>query len=124
DPEAWSLIADDCLAAVMVWKSRAERGLKYLRQHNPDDDLLRLIRHRPAQLVLAADAVAEKLERDVPAEVLRLTLPRDLVSEVALRIARRPAAVGHLSRLVDDPDQRLRHSTSATLLHALGQGWK
>jgi uncharacterized protein YjbI with pentapeptide repeats/energy-coupling factor transporter ATP-binding protein EcfA2 len=119
DVDRRHLFECDCFAAVCI----PARRLESLRRHHPTEPLRRLIRHRPVQLLLAADWVADAVKRRAEADVLDVTLPRDLVLEAALRIARDSESVDRLWSLTTAADRRI-HPMVASLLHALRLGWK
>ncbi len=68
--------------------SNPARRIEHLRRHHPGEELRRLIRHRPVQLLLAADWLARAVKDRAEGEALAVALPRDLVLEAASRIAR------------------------------------
>jgi uncharacterized protein YjbI with pentapeptide repeats len=123
DRELREQVEGVCVVALLVRKQSYVRVVDYLRRHCPDDALVRLIRHRTIQLLLAADRLADELTRGAVCDVLARPLPRDLVQETALRIADRPEAVAHLKRLIADAEES-RHPMVASLLHALRVDWK
>jgi uncharacterized protein YjbI with pentapeptide repeats/energy-coupling factor transporter ATP-binding protein EcfA2 len=94
----------------------------------------RLIRHRPAALLLAAERMAAIIEDGLPELALASPYPRELVLEVARRIAASPAAIGHLSDWIGDVRgsvppfitnlKRGIHPLAASLLHAATPGWR
>jgi uncharacterized protein YjbI with pentapeptide repeats/energy-coupling factor transporter ATP-binding protein EcfA2 len=119
DADRQHLIEADCFAAVCNPVGR----LGSLRRHHPDDPLRRLIRHRPVQLLLAADWIACAVKQREEGEALAATLPRDLVLEAAARIVRDSDAVDRLRSLITDEDRRI-HPMVASLLHALRLDWR
>ncbi|MEJ7638112.1 MAG: pentapeptide repeat-containing protein [Singulisphaera sp.] len=124
DRESRRCIEGDCLAALVIRGQSSSRHFECLRRHRPDAALFRLIRHRAIQLLLAADRIADDLSQGTDCQSLANPLPRELVREAALRIAERPEAVGRLWLLIADGTQETRHPMIASLLHALGVGWK
>jgi uncharacterized protein YjbI with pentapeptide repeats/energy-coupling factor transporter ATP-binding protein EcfA2 len=119
DAERRHLIEADCFAAI----SDPVRRFGSLRRHHPSEELRRLIRHRPVQILLAADWIARAIKKRAEGDVLAVTLPRDLVLEAASRIAHDVDAVARLGSLITDGDRRI-HPMVASLLHALRIGWK
>jgi len=123
DPEARRKMEGECLAGLVLRGGRSSPGLEILRRHGTDEAQFRLTRHRAVQLLLAADRIAGDLARGEPCPALAGPLPRELVREAALRIGGRPGAVDRLRHLVIGPDLATQ-PTAASLLHALGIGWK
>ena len=124
DRESRRCIEGDCLAALVVRGQSSYRLPDRLRRHRPDAALFRLIRHRAIQLLLAADRIADDLSQGTDCRSLVNPLPRELVREAALRIAEQPEAVDRLRGLIADRTDETRHPMVASLLHALGVGWK
>ena len=112
------LFESDCFDALAT-----ARGIESLKRHHPGDDLHRLIRHRPVQLLLATDWVANAINQQHAHRVLCVTLPRDLVREVASRIADDAETVDRLRSLFDEGDRSIQPML-ASLLHALDIDWK
>jgi uncharacterized protein YjbI with pentapeptide repeats len=82
-----------------------------------------LIRHAPAELLLAADWLADALVRQYPPVSLARVLPRELVEETGRVIAGRPEARGVLVRLLSGGDRKY-DAMAASLLHAAGVAWR
>ncbi len=123
EPVLRKQIEADCLAVLAMHGKSHPHRMERLRRHNPDEPLFRLIRHRATQLLLAADHVEDALEQGIKCKALADPLPRDLVEEVAHRIARRPELVARLVELSTGLDETI-HPMVASLLHALRIGWK
>ena len=123
DGDLRGLVEGDCLAALIIRGQSEIRRIECLRRHSPENSLRRLIRHRPMQLVLAADHIADALVQDLECRALADPFPRDLVREAALRITESPEAVEHLQRLLAGPDETI-YPMAASLMHALRIGWK
>ena len=96
DAERRHLLEGDCFSAVC---SPALHFLS-LRRHRPASSLKRLIRHRPVQLLLAADWIAHAVKHRMDRQPLAVTLPRDLVLEAAARIVHDPDALDRLRSLI------------------------
>ncbi len=109
----------DCFSAVCSPALRFQS----LRRHHPTVGLKRLIRHRPVQLLLAADWIVRAVKHRLEAKAVLGSLPRDLVLEAAARIVHDPDALDRLRSLIADEDRRI-HPMVASLLHALRIGWK
>ena len=122
DGDFCRLVETDCLQAVVVFQ-HPTMGVELLRRRDPDQIVFRLARHRPVQLLLSADRVADDLARGEVAEFFAHRFPGDLITETVLRIAGRPKALEHLMELASGPDMTM-HPTAASLLHALGTGWR
>jgi len=122
DAEYRALIQADCFVAVAVNQGNPVRARASILQNHPGERLLRLIRHRPVQLLLAADGIAGAIKHRDESETLAVTLPRDLVAEVASRIADDSQAVDRLRSLITGHDRSV-HPMVASLLNALRIGW-
>ncbi len=85
--------------------------------------LARLIRHRPATVLLAADRIAVLIERGCVTPALTHRFPRELVREVARQIAASETAITHLGRWIGDDAPDI-HPLAASLLHAVTPGWR
>jgi uncharacterized protein YjbI with pentapeptide repeats/energy-coupling factor transporter ATP-binding protein EcfA2 len=98
--------------------------------------LARLVRHRPAALLLAADRIAALIEEGRPRPVMALHFPRELVLEVARQVVDSPKAIRHLSELFDDTRgnilvlpaianlEKAVQPLAASMLHAATPGWR
>jgi uncharacterized protein YjbI with pentapeptide repeats/energy-coupling factor transporter ATP-binding protein EcfA2 len=86
--------------------------------------LLRLIRHRPVGLLLAADRIASMLEDGLASMSLARQLPRELIDEAALRIADNTLALHHLNDWLIRSYRCQVHPMAASLLHAATPGWR
>jgi uncharacterized protein YjbI with pentapeptide repeats len=123
DAESRERIESRCFAAIVGRDRKAIRRMEAIRRDGPDEPLLRLVRHRPVQLILAADSIVRALKGRTESVVLRATLPRDLVRETAGRIAHDSDVVHRLRFLITNAVRPL-HPMAASLLHSLGTGWK
>jgi uncharacterized protein YjbI with pentapeptide repeats len=95
-----------------------------LAGRNPaGESLVRLLRHRPAALLLAADRIAAIIDRGCTTQVLTHRYPRELVLEVARRIAANPGAIRHLNDWIKSDLQDV-HPLVASLLHVATPGWR
>jgi len=86
--------------------------------------LLRLVRHRPVGLLLAADRIAGILEDGRVSMSLARQLPRELIDEAALRIADNTRALLYLNDWLIRDDRCQVHPMAASLLHAATPGWR
>jgi uncharacterized protein YjbI with pentapeptide repeats len=88
-----------------------------------DSDLLkRLVRHRPVQVLLAAEQIEGDLVAGAPCQFLSGKLPRDLVEEAGLLLAPSAVARGRLESVLAS-DLRDLHPMAASLMHASRTGW-
>ncbi len=115
--ETRRLIERDCFAAIARHHRDPISRDKCLRRHCSDEGLYWLIRHRPVQLLLAADHIAGGVKRKADGGALAIALPRDLVCEAAGRLAYDEESVMRLRSLVASEDRR-NHPMAASLLHA------
>jgi uncharacterized protein YjbI with pentapeptide repeats len=112
-----------CFAAVANNDRGAIERAELIRTRGPETGLSRLVRHRPIQLILAADYIVDSLKSRAGSEVLAVKLPRDLVLETVTQIAADSALVDRLRSLSTNGRSRL-HPMVASLLHALRIDWK
>jgi uncharacterized protein YjbI with pentapeptide repeats/energy-coupling factor transporter ATP-binding protein EcfA2 len=88
-------------------------------------ELLRLIRHRPVGLLLAARQIASGVEKSfLPSIDLSLQLPYDLIKETARLIAGNTLALEHLRAWINRKDRDAVHPLAASLLHMIAPGWR
>jgi uncharacterized protein YjbI with pentapeptide repeats len=87
-----------------------------------DQALFRLLRHRPVQLLLAADSIVAALKNRAESAALGAPLPRDLVLETVTQIAGDTDLVDRLRSLIKIGGRK-EHPMVASLLHALRLGW-
>jgi uncharacterized protein YjbI with pentapeptide repeats/energy-coupling factor transporter ATP-binding protein EcfA2 len=85
--------------------------------------LVRLVRHRPSALLLAADGIAAVIESGSVTQSLVHRYPRELVLEVARQIAGNAMALEHLAGWLKRCPRRV-HPLAASLLHAATPGWR
>ena len=110
-----------CLDYLTGFESRANKYLRTLSRHGTAADLLRLIRHRCVQVLLAAEEIASSLNASSDRYFSERGLPRDLMVEVAARLDHRGRdfLISMTTR-----DQPACHATAASLLHAMDVGWR
>ncbi|HWE36993.1 MAG TPA: pentapeptide repeat-containing protein [Isosphaeraceae bacterium] len=127
------LASDELAGAVRLacidllhWPGMELRGIiADLRARGADREALRLMRHRPAQLLLAAEGMIEVLEGDRPPGFLRESLPRDLVREAGACLSPRPQALRRLRAIAGRTERRGHwQATAASLLLAAGDPWR
>jgi uncharacterized protein YjbI with pentapeptide repeats len=114
-------VQDDCLDALLVPSSVPPEEV--LWREGLDEGLSRLIRHRPVQLLLAAEGMAASLACGEPCGFLGAPLARDLVYEAAARATENPGVMDRLRQLLNNDDRQL-HPMAASLLHATRTGWR
>jgi uncharacterized protein YjbI with pentapeptide repeats/energy-coupling factor transporter ATP-binding protein EcfA2 len=115
----------DCFHAIISNQARYPSSrLTSLRRIGVNEGSARLIRHRPVGLLLAADCVARAVRHPDESDILANALPYDLVRESASSMAGDKTAVDRLSYLLTNPGHRQIHPVVASVLHALGAGWK
>ncbi len=115
----------DCFHAIISNQARYPGSrLTSLRRIGVNEGSARLIRHRPVGLLLAADCVARAVRHPDESDTLANALPYDLVRESASSMAGDKTAVDRLSYLLTNPGHRQIHPVVASVLHALGAGWK
>ncbi len=125
-PAGWlrEMASDWCLAISL---NELESGVKIRRQLDRDTafpNLLRLLRHVPVLLLLAAERVAGELRTGRDCRFLQKRLGQALIQWVAGMIGDEPAALDRLRAiLANDADQRLQ-GMAASLIHAADIGWR
>jgi uncharacterized protein YjbI with pentapeptide repeats/energy-coupling factor transporter ATP-binding protein EcfA2 len=98
-------------------------------------DLIRLVRHKPAQLLLAADRITEIVTRGHGKLALTHRLPRALIQEAARQITGNARALQHLNEWVGQGPRgtdrpltkgvlRSVQPMAVSLLHAATPGWR
>ena len=122
DRDDRQLVNADCYAATVIHDGDTVHHIACLRRHDPNEQLFRLIRHRPVQLLLAADHLAHVVNHGAEYDALTIPLPRDLVVEAASRIAEDSETVFRLRALITHSDRRI-HPMVASITHALQIGW-
>jgi uncharacterized protein YjbI with pentapeptide repeats/energy-coupling factor transporter ATP-binding protein EcfA2 len=86
--------------------------------------LVRLIRHRPVALLLAADRINDLAERDQVESAFTHRFPYDLVQEAAMAIAGNIPALQNLNDWLNRCEHCAVHPMAASLLHAATLGWR
>jgi uncharacterized protein YjbI with pentapeptide repeats len=130
DPALREHIQDSCLEAIRrntgpvlnlpTWEPLGGRWISAPSGADP----ARLVRHRPAALLLAADRIAAIVVSGRARMVLANRYPRALVQEAARRIAGDARALQSLNEWVGRGDRRAVHPLAASLLHAAMPGWR
>ncbi len=121
DPELQRVIRRACIYTYSLTAGSPRPDLPHLAQEGCPAEVLRLLRHQPWPVVLAADQIVRDAHDGKRGDYLveRLSLP--LVRRVGAAIAADEAAIGHLHRIL-----RLlphRQAMCASILHAAGTSW-
>ena len=114
------IVEDLCLARV----GQNTNPVLNLPSNQRVENLLRLIRHRPVALLLAADRIKDLAEHDRPQSIFGRRFPADLVEEAATTIAGNSKALQHLTEWLSRPEHRTVHAMAASLMHAAEPGWR
>jgi uncharacterized protein YjbI with pentapeptide repeats len=85
------------------------------------DSRFRVLRHRPAQLALAARRILQDIQTGQTCEYFRWQFPHDLVGEAALVARDQPASLELMQTWFSDRPER--HAMAASILHAAQIGW-
>jgi uncharacterized protein YjbI with pentapeptide repeats len=109
-----------CLTAVCT-PGTAPAGLETLARPGFAAELMRILRHPAAHLMLAAERIASDLHGDADCDFLAHQLPKNLVLAAAGLIREDASALDHLRTLLAGPCWS--HAMSASLLHAARIGW-
>jgi uncharacterized protein YjbI with pentapeptide repeats len=81
----------------------------------------KFLRHRPVQMLLAADLIADNLRSDNDGGYLARRLPRELVQTVATAVADETRCHDRLHLLLAGAAES--HAMAASILHATGHVW-
>lgn len=87
------------------------------------DRVGRLIRHRPVAVLLAADRIVEIIASGFPERELNGCHSRELIEEVARRLAQNPEALDHLVGWLHGKRPSVQ-PLAASLLHAVNPAWR
>lgn len=108
-----------CLNALAVTPAGLADNLKALARPGFDRELLRVLRHPAAQLLLASERIAADLVEDGDCDCLARRLPRSLVHAVAALASEDSRALVRLQQLLAGP--RWSHAMALSLLYAAGR---
>jgi uncharacterized protein YjbI with pentapeptide repeats len=108
------------VAAVVNDRLSASKSFKGLLASGRDDRGIRLLRHDPVLLLLAADGLAAALESKRRCRWLKSRLPRQLIELTGPLLS--DAAIDHLHSALRRWD-RTRHAMAASLIHASRHRW-
>jgi uncharacterized protein YjbI with pentapeptide repeats len=111
-----------CLNAMTAAEQRWARVLEQLDRLSQVPGLVRVLRHEPVQVLLAADRVAADLSSEADCDFLAVRLPRELITLAAAGLDDFPRASARLHRFLGGP--AWSHAMAASLLHATGHGWR
>jgi uncharacterized protein YjbI with pentapeptide repeats len=109
-----------CLATLANLPDRAGSCFQEMVADGAAPQVLRLLRHPPVRLMLAADGLALLAENRELAHMLDCRLPKELVKAAGGVLS--PDAITNLKAMVTEPP-RERQPMAASLLHAAGTGW-
>jgi uncharacterized protein YjbI with pentapeptide repeats len=115
-----SLAEVNCLAVLSGRADEAAGNCCRLPQAGADVGVLRLLRHEPIQLLLAADHLKRLLETGFGQNWLAKQLPLALVEAVAAEMS--SAAIENLRTWMAETPTACQ-AMAASLLHAVGAGW-
>jgi uncharacterized protein YjbI with pentapeptide repeats/energy-coupling factor transporter ATP-binding protein EcfA2 len=110
-----------CLATLLNFDTQALNAL--LRRKARALTRLPSLRHRAVQLLLSAARMVANLEGNQDPFFLAVRWPSDLVEETAAALSSSPVARRRLLDMIAGGSVNF-HSTAATLLHAIGDGWQ
>jgi uncharacterized protein YjbI with pentapeptide repeats/energy-coupling factor transporter ATP-binding protein EcfA2 len=110
-----------CLNVVVCSTKDLLASLEELARPGTSRELLRILRHPAAQLLLASERLAHDLHGDGDCDFLALRLPRHLLQGAALFLRGDERALEHLHQLLAGPPWS--HAMSASLLHLLEVHW-
>src|SRR5262249_3791749 len=110
-----------CLNSLTAANGETRTPMEQLGKPGFAPGLVRVLRHRAIQRILAAERITADLHSDADCDFLALRLPRDLVCAAATPAASDAAALDHLHRLLAGP--MWSHAMAASLLHAAGVAW-
>jgi uncharacterized protein YjbI with pentapeptide repeats len=111
-----------CLASALGSGSIPDKEMANLRRQGATPELLQVLRHEPAQVLMAAEQVVIDLLSGEPCNYLGQRLRRLLVEETAFAVNSAPGALQRLHRMVVNPPVQLQ-AMVASILHATGSGW-
>lgn len=110
-----------CLNALAEAATNEPVGIWQLARPGFEKELIRLLRHRAVQLMLATERVTADLCGGADCDFLALRLPRDLVQRAAADLNGDGHALDHLRQLLAGPSWS--HAMTASILHAMDRKW-
>lgn len=110
-----------CLNALATLGEGIRRSVEELVKPGFVAGLLRVLRHRCVQVLLATERVAADLRGEADCDFLATRLPRDLIEAVAAEVAGDGRALAHLDRLLAGPPWS--HAMAASLRYAADPTW-
>jgi uncharacterized protein YjbI with pentapeptide repeats/energy-coupling factor transporter ATP-binding protein EcfA2 len=105
-----------CLNVLATVRSEEEAKVEEFSQPGFPQALLRLLRHRAVQVVLASERMAADLHGDGKCDYLAARLPRELVERTAATMFHDGKALDHLHQSLAGPSWS--HAMAASILHA------
>jgi uncharacterized protein YjbI with pentapeptide repeats len=124
NPNARGWVRRVCFDALTVSNRVASRWVEdKICRHPGTSNVAQLVRHRPVQILVAADRIAEDLAAGGEHKLLQRYLPHELVLEAGSRLSDVPGALDRLKKIVANSNQA-QHAMAASLLHAAGIGWR
>jgi uncharacterized protein YjbI with pentapeptide repeats len=111
-----------CLDWLLVTGSPPPEESAGLAHYGASPALLNVLRHEPAQVLVAAEQIVTDLLSGAPCAYLGQRLRRLLVEETAFAVNSAPGALQRLQRMVLGPPVQLQPMV-ASILHATGNGW-
>ncbi|MBI3468085.1 MAG: pentapeptide repeat-containing protein [Planctomycetes bacterium] len=112
-----------CLNSVKGYQSGLGEYPVRLVERGCKEVVLRALRHRPVQILVAAERIAGDLRAGGNCKYLIGSIPVELVREVATDVASDQKALDHLQALLAAADRNL-HAMAASILHATHTGWE
>ena len=110
-----------CLNALVAPGESRTGPLERLGKAGSVQGLVRVLRHGAAQLLLAAERVADDVHGAAACDFLANRLPHELVEEAAALLRGDGQALEHLRALLAGPEWS--HPMAASLLHAVDPAW-
>lgn len=121
------LAREFAFARVVAPQDEDDSPLEILVEAGCSNEGTRMLRHRPVQLLLAADYVVSMIESSESAFCLDRCLPRDLVAEVAGLVRTSEGLLTQLEKIVRFPARlgwERCQSMAASILHSATSGWR
>jgi hypothetical protein len=120
--ETRKLMQAHCLALLMDAEQLAAQSLAEIKKRDISEPVLRIIRHRCIQILLAGEQIATDLAAKSPHLQLDRQLPIDLVREVANQIQSDSKCVETLKKILSESKTEC-HAMAASILHRVDSTW-
>lgn len=125
-------LADEFASAVRLapssdtnWLERTNALREEIQSYDATLSVWRLVRHEPIQSLLVTEYIARTLADGSVPERFYNIVPCHLVSDVAEKIADNASTEAYLRKLVaSDYRRAIHHPPAASLLNAMGHGWR